>query len=620
MKIKSLFLGMLATAALVGCNNDVIDGPDSGKNSKSGETTTATFEIKFTKDTYAGSEDMVPTGRESGINDVALFIYKLDGTPEAMAYMVKTDWDNSNQTGSSDKKITVKCKSGDKLIYFAANLGGVNLINHEGGNTTNANSGNAYLGKDWNVTGQYGPKFAAAYTDADTKPHKALNSAIWSGPTATIVLDTTAGFSNSNANNLILALTGGGTVANGILYGDGTAPVANDSYYLMTNWGDASTQPTDGGGNSGTDYASTCKFTLEPGITADVSRAAGAGTAQNALTINIQRAVAKVSLRISVTNAGQGTSAGTFTPLTKWALGNINCSEYPFQMWDGSVVKSTRYDETLPLAPIGSNGNWASKMDNSRFAGTNVAYVNQNLSASAIVDGSGPILSNTANRTIVAALATPGVNDYALATENNNSQTFNHYNTFALVAGQYTPASYITGANNVGVPTTATATPGYTAGIDTMHYVGSLGTNGLFFYGTPALREYICYVLNINNGGVPNPLTDSKVTAKIDEWRKVTGNKQADLQSYWHGYCFYRILIRDAAATSAANKLLVRRNHAYQIDVTEIKGPGIGDPNDIIDPDPTTIEPVEEADTYVTAKINIMNWHVVKQNTSMVLE
>ncbi|MDR0835991.1 MAG: fimbria major subunit, partial [Tannerella sp.] len=71
---------------------------------------------------------------------------------------------------------------------------------------------------------------------------------------------------------------------------------------------------------------------------------------------------------------------------------------------------------------------------------------------------------------------------------------------------------------------------------------------------------------------------------------------------------------------TAANKILVRRNHVYQVNITKIKGPGIGDPNDIIDPDPKEPEPIEEADTYVTVEIQIMKWHIVAQETEVGLD
>jgi hypothetical protein len=617
MKLKTLFLSMLGAAAIVSCNNDsVIGGPDGSDGSGGGESTTATFQLNFINPgTYAGSDTISGTGRENGIDNAALFIYKLDGTPEAMAYLVGSDY--STNSG----KVTVKCKSGDKLIYLAANTGGTKLIKYAA-NTTNAND--PYTGVDWNIPNAQGPKFSVTnLTNNGTITLYPLNSAIWSASDNAIVIDSTSVSMtsiNGNADGLIKALTGNGNPANGHLIGDGGGNI--NSYYLMSNWGDATTQPTDAVA-VGDSYLSTVKFNLKPNVPAADSRAATAdatnSSGKNALLINIQRAVAKVSVAFDsgvTSDAGEGTSHGVFAPDTKWAIGNINTSTYPFQMWDGSIVKSTRYDDNVSILPAANNGNWSKKMDNTRITGTGMSYENQNLSASLIVGG-GTINSNSANQSF-------GVSNYALVTENNQRIALNHYLTFVTFAGQYKPDSLITNVNDVGqvtgnnkqFPTSSEFGAG--GGKDTIYYVGSLGSNGLFFWGLEALQKYVCYVLNIHTGSSPyTPTSDTEVANYINGLRVPAGNVQADLQAYWHGYCFYRVWITDDAATAVANKKLVRRNHVYQVTINKIKGPGIGDPNDIIDPDPTTIEPTEEADTYVTATVNVMKWHIIKQSTEI---
>ncbi|MDR2773723.1 MAG: fimbria major subunit [Tannerella sp.] len=635
MKFKTLFLSMLGAAAIVSCNNDSVigGGPDGPGGGSEGESTTATFQFNFVNPgTYSGDDDLTGSGRESSISDVGLFIYKLDGTPEAMAYLVATEFTNLSS------KITLKCKSGDKLIYLAANIGGTKLIKYAD-DASNATAILGYVGKDWNPTGgPYGPKFSVSNNSNTTNP---LNSAIWSKKVSSvdaIAIDSITGtFSPDNdgyADGLIKALTGGGIPANGVLTGDGTG--AANAFYLMSNWGDAATQPGDivTGTGTGTTYSSTCKFKLIASIPASDSQAASAdGTnnnGKNALLINIQRAVAKVAVKeianSVLIDAGQGTSKGKFTPHPKWAVGNINTSEYPFQMWDGTVVKSTRYDDTARL--VNPTYKWDLKMDNRRITGGSKKYSDLNLLVSDIVgtDGVSGSLNQTNN--LAFSGATPTAANYILITENNNKQTFNHYTTYVLIAGQYKPDSLIKSVNDVGqvtgnngqFPTTwpVAAPAPLTGSIDTIYYVGSLGTDGLFFLGLGALQQYVCYVLNVHTGNPPySPTSDTEVAKHINDLRVATGNKQADLQTYWHGNCFYRIWISDDAASSGANKKLIRRNHAYQVSVTKIKGPGIGDPNDIIDPDPTTIEPIEEADTYVTASINIMNWHVIKQNNEI---
>jgi hypothetical protein len=383
----------------------------------------------------------------------------------------------------------------------------------------------------------------------------------------------------------------------------------------MSNWDGPEDNAT-----SGTNYLSTCRFKLNAGVSSDSSRT-GAFVAtdspSNSLKINIQRAVAKVCVKEIIANvlnnAGTGTSAGSLvlgaTP--KWAVGNLNTSTYPFQIWEGSgsnrVVKSTRYNETTPILPKNNNSNFANKMDNSRWAGANADYLDQKLT----VTGVRGTINNTSSNQL---FSTSADNYYVLVTENNNAQTSTHYSTFITFGGQYLPASYITAVNNLGTPTTATGTPTWSSGgeKDTLYYVSTFG-NGLFFHGSTALAEYVKYALQIGDGTATPPKSDATTMAYINTLRVKPNGGQAPMQSYYQGNCFYRVWIKDNVAVSAANKLLVRRNHAYQISITKIKGPGIADPNDII-PDPFHPVPIEEADTYVTATVEIMKWHVITQS------
>jgi hypothetical protein len=626
MKFKTLFLSMLGAAAIVSCNNDsVIGGPDGPDGPGGGESTTATFQFNFTKDpgSYAGDTDAEGTGDESRVDNAGLFIYKLDGTPEAMAYLASADYTDVTNGG----KVTVKCKSGDKLIYVAVNIGGTSLIKYA---STTSNATDPFLGEDWNVTGgTQGPKFFGV--NGSLNP---LNSAIWSKDANTIVIDSVTPIGSptfqisslgGSADGLIKALTGNGIPANGALSGNG----GGNNYYLMSNWGDASTQPTDQVG-SGESYVSTCKFNLKASVSAADLRGAVAdytnSNLKNAILINVQRAVAKISVNAITsgvqTAAGAGSSKGKFVPDNKWAIGNINTSEYPFQMWDGSIVRSTRYDDTARIIQADNLG-WAKKMDNTRITGTTgspiMSYEQQNLSASRIVGNTNPstIFANSANQ----QWSTSTTTNYALVTENNQKNTLNHYTTFILFAGQYQPDSLITDVDNVGTITGNNGVfPTSWSGKDTIYYVGSVGSDGLFFWGIDALKKYVGYVLGVHSPSATppyQPLTDQAVADYINALRVPNGDLQADLQAYWHGYCFYRVWISDDAASAAANKKLVRRNHVYHVTINKIKGPGIGDPNDIIDPDPSTIEPIEEADTYVTATVKIMKWHIINQGTDV---
>jgi hypothetical protein len=103
----------------------------------------------------------------------------------------------------------------------------------------------------------------------------------------------------------------------------------------------------------------------------------------------------------------------------------------------------------------------------------------------------------------------------------------------------------------------------------------------------------------------------------LTAWNTATNSTQAKLQAYYKGQCFYRINVKDDTAVEDANKFLVRRNHIYNINVTKFNGPGIGNPGSIVTPNPA-LPPGElgEADTYVTATINVLPWHRVNQNAT----
>jgi hypothetical protein len=346
----------------------------------------------------------------------------------------------------------------------------------------------------------------------------------------------------------------------------------------------------------------------------------------NRLSINIQRALAKIAVEpistLVLSDAGEGTGKGVFAPDGKWALGNINKSVYPIQQYDGNIVKSTRYNDTAAIKPTtGTNQNWAYKLDNGRWIPATKTYVSQNLTVSEVKT---QINSGYANN---VAFGTGDANR-VYVTENNNKTTLNAYSTFILFAGKYTPNTYVDSVSNMKVITYGQGDPIYSnspvANKDTLYYVQTFGTTGgMFFHGKRALRQYVGWViLDIGNAYDPNDNSGinatsyAQVTDYINDLLKTDDGKQAKLQAYYQGNCFYRIWIRDSKPADAANKILVRRNHIYQVSINDIRSPGIGDPNDIIDPDPEHPDPIEETETYVTATISLLDWHVVNQTAS----
>jgi hypothetical protein len=634
MKFKKLFLGMLGAALFVGCNNESpLDGTDDGKV-RDGISTTATFQLKVQNPsaTYAGESAIGGTETENSIQNAILLIYKLDGTPEAMGFLADATVVGTENSGNpapaatSPARVTLKCTSGDKLIYLATNIGNANpdtkLFNADQA-TTNAVS--PWEGTDWS---------GAAGTG---KEIDAINVAIWpkkpAGAAPFVHLSNAVPSTDLGVtvDTLILALTGNGDPANGILNGAPKTttekPLAG---YLMSNWGSAVSQPDDNIEGGGSNYVSTCKFTLEPNVDPDASRTATPtvdnADHKNALLINIQRAVAKVqiqSIGTSVLNgAGSGSNAGIFAPVTKWAVGNINKSTYPFQQWDGSIVKSTRYDDTAAINGVDPQ-DWDKKFDNSRWLPVGKTYLSQDLTTKEVIER----LTAASDNVSFGNTNTERV----LVTENNNREALNHYSTFVTFAGQYKPSTYVVNVSSLAQVKDSTAFPNWTltgssvtnlhsgeTNVDTLFYVSDI-QQGRFFLGRIALQQYVCWVV-LGKASTVNPLTDPQVASTINSWAIPSGNTQAKLQAYWRGYCFYRVWIADNKATAAANKKLVRRNHIYDIEITKINGPGIGDPKDLIDPTPETTEPTEETATYVTATVNLMQWHIVGQKVQAGLD
>jgi hypothetical protein len=612
---KSSALTAIGLMLLAGCFSitevEKYESEDVSENS--GEPTYVTFTLNTMDPTvYSGDYDQAGSANENAIHDVAMFLYKLDGTPEAMGYLSAADYAINN-------KISLRCYAGDKLVYLAVNTGGDRLVASGAAGTSTPNTAAApWLGVDWTATS----------TTPPAKQFSALNSPLWSTGASTFQIQTTASYTptSTTADGLIKALSGDGVPSGGVLFG------SNGSGYFMSNWGDATYQNTDDVA-SGTNYVSTCKFTIKPSITALDSRSATPdetnSNQKNALRINVQRALAQIAVETIPTavlnNAGSGDAQGVFVPEAKWAIGNINTSTYPFQQFDGTKVKSTLYDSigSIPIAgAMSPNLNWSKQMDNSRWIPAPKTYEQQNLTVTEVLN---QINSCTSNQAF-------GITNKALVTENNNKNTYNVYSTFILYAGKYKPNKYITDVAYGPILTTVTGTPAAEPswstndGKDTLYYIAQSDTTGVFIWGKVALKRYIGWVI-LAQGAAYDPAATTAIDAThtaninavisyINLLKSPIGNTQARLQEYYHGYCFYMGWISDASAAAPANKILVRRNHIYQISITNLRGPGIANPNDIIQPHLYGPEPINESETYKTSStvsINVMHWHVINQ-------
>ena len=641
MKLKLFFLGMFAAAFFMSCNNEIDGGggvvPDEqGIVLSTGTPTYVSFNFSPAKaNTYAG------TGTNSGepyeirlYGDAAVFVYQYTGgatTPEAFAYLASTMTSTSN--------VVLKATDGTKKIFTALNIGGP-------------------------ASGSGGTFFDDAIIldetlldegDAFGTPFNTLNRQIWTLQATPWWSATapTAGNEEGSANGLIRAFAGGSFVnANGLLRGNAST-TANNAYFLLSNWDNARRDSVYPPGGTGTYpvvpglHQNNCIITLKPEI-----------TKTNALTENnahlyVQRAVAKVGLDFAANitlpapddymyesvGADTDTSGvkGYFIPWGAssssgkglWALGNLNKVSSVFQKFNGTSVSDDNYAH---IAPETQFTEFLKNFDNTRVFGTGwqtLTYADFNATpVSAIRD----TMALPGNSSILGA-------DYQYATE--NAQSFSagirDNSTYAIVGGEYIPqfwiskiTPFISTSNapmieyNLGpaggippadstaggkyygdqyepIPYTNSGS-GYDDG-DTLYYNS---VYQVFFYGKVNVARYYAWVESRGSATANLSATPEFEQSIQDE---IDFDIQAKtLVAYFQGNCFYRIFIVDIDAEASNERVLVRRNHIYNIEISSIIGPGIAEPEFIITPDP--VLPVE---TYLAVTIEIQEWHVVDQ-------
>ena len=655
---------MLGAAVLVGCNNDVDPNPGpngGGDDIPTGGSTSVSFKLNLSNGngkTYAGETIENAVAGEKFITDAVMLVYKADAAgntdPEAMAYVVGS----TDLGGLGTEHITMKVLAGRKKIFIAVNTGKANALVEN-----NANSPTFTLKPDTGIP--YSTLFGSVnwFLESNTGGSPAQF-------TKSSTLTWTAGTgAATTANGLIQTLAGGtNTFSAGRLFNDAayvtTGADNARTAFFMSNWdGPLDTNPS---GN----WGGNCVFILQPNITADMSKGT-TGTpdpTKNHFTVNVQRAVAKVSLRITANGATPSTTAtspyessetdgskGKFTPWASgWALGNISKRTTPFQTFtSSSAVNSPNYalnhEDTLHFDAMRSgwptltrddnSKKWYDSYDNTRVFGTGRVYLTSsntvtNVKTTMAVTGNSLPLSpaDGVYATMNLAMATENASEYPQVAGKS---------TFVVVGGTYLPKDWISdimraplssnppyygynGANAVnGVPTTSTGTdynpPTWATGpTDTLYYISDAK---LFVHGTLNLLAYYAWekgldrtIGNSITGGAP--ITTAAVASELRASTAINSQIKFDednsiLFAYYQGQCFYRIYIRDAVAkTNGAyyDEVLTRRNHIYDVNINKIKGPGIADPNKII---PDTIVP--ELETFVTADINVLDWHRVNQ-------
>ena len=654
MRFKLFILGMFAAAAMISCNNEVINETPDDEEIFSGESTYATISLDFARArTYGGESEWGALVYEKAVHDVAVYVYKFEGslTPEAMAYVPVAAL-------PTPQSVTLRVKSGEKKIFMALNIANTPtpILENNSGVWTGALAGTHENLLD---TGKLlSTSFAG------------LNRILYSTPASFQITPLLpAGSTEGGSAGLIKTFNGGSiSSATGSLWST-SPPPAQGSYCFMSNWDG----PDDVNTNASYTYLSKCYIKLKPNISKDRSKSG----ADNWIEIPVQRAYAKISLRISANGDQPNTDPGYFGTPTRtylttsdgggaqgrfemwapfgaatghvgvWVLGGINKSEFPFQQFAGiyKAVASPNYllsyGDTIHArggSGAGSVANqsdkWYDSYDNTRVFGTGKRYYTPLNTVTSVRDTMTKVQLPAGTLVNCMPVSPPnnelGNNNYAMCTE-NGTEFFQveDRSTFVVFGGTYKPRNVITallrnvnpdvnpwigynlqpaiaGTIDNGKGSTGYEYPNLTyASPDSLFY---FKTSKLFIWGSGNLAKYYAWQLKFDkDNATPSLTTAGPVNTAFNA--DVTNN---ELICYYNGQCFYRVFIKDANAETTSSEhdaVLVRRNHVYDINIRYIKGPGIGDPNKIINPK----EPVPEVYTFLTAEIKILDWHVVSQ-------
>jgi hypothetical protein len=599
MKFKFLLLSMLGAAAVISCNNEsIIDGDKPGGGPVEGVPVYASFDFKLSSNpvTYAGNEaDVVSTTEEGTVTNASMYVYKFDGaslTPEFAVFVGSI---------SANNRVTMKATSGRKKIFLACNA-----FRTTAGSPT-------YLVSGAGTLLNYSTAWGTSYGD--------LNDTLYTASATDFSFTPSTGGMATKADGLIKALAKGGI--------SGPASPAGSfypgaDYMLMTNWDGPADVSTSGS------FSSTCDFTLN----ADVDSASSRGGTLSALPdsnryeINVQRAFAKVTLTIaSALNSGNVTSGsgfgsdfttsgykgaagedqeGEFHPWGSgstdaiWSLGNIPKATLPFQQYVGGSVRDMYYQLNNDSVTSGFT-NWTNHYDNSRVFPTGMP--------------SYPWEAGLTVTLVRTAMTTTDNNaklgDYAYTPESARQHpVLQSQHPYVIIGGRYYPKKVLIGVTrsaNTGNPPTVSYADNYNWAVttnDTLYYIAS---EKVFIAGQNILQRYYAWVKGLQpDADATNPVFNAATNGAINAARDA-----GDLLAYFEAQCWYRVSVLDPDA-STVDQTIVRRNHMYEVNITAIKGPGIGDPNKII-----TDKPILALETYVTATIKVLPWHKVKQEVEV---
>ncbi len=536
--------------------------------------------LSFVKVGANGRELISAANEEMIMRDVVVYVYQFDGSgmvPQGIYYVPSV---NSNTA-----TVSFRIWSGNKKFFVAANTGGNNSIIYN-----------------------QDALASVTYTIRDLdKTYNNLNN---------ILASTSSGFELQSSLTLSSGTEGGGagliktmaggafSVSNGLL--NTMTSYTNNTCFFMSNWDGANIEvsPTE-------KLTSDCLFTIVPDISLEDSKNSPIGT-NNHIKIGLQRGVAKVSFRITADGTSTNESAGyagpyyssvsdgskgRFTPWkmdgkSVWALGNINKHMYPFQTNLGGDIASPNYSltsgDTVNWGNPSSSSNWYASYDNTRVFGTGKKY---GTSSFGISDMKNAMLS-AGNYTLISdASGSDHAQVYVFCTENGTEHPqLQDKATFVMIGGEYRPENWI---SDVKRNQTVGNKPylgwnGLSANIGVQNVYGSTYSEPLwnddemiyylsdlkvFIHGKRNLYAYYAY-----EKGIDVSCEEKQLLANTLISNKVYQDEQGELvKSYYRGQCVYKKYITDESEPSLQNKVLVRRNFIYDVNLTNIKGPEVAE-------------------------------------------
>ena len=343
--------------------------------------------------------------------------------------------------------------------------------------------------------------------------------------------------------------------------------------------------------------------TLIPAVVADSSRVP---TNQNYVNVNVDRAVAKVSVTKTVPsgpNAGAGEiitldTLGKITPTSvQYHVFGANVETFPFQKWVSGVLTTPEYLPNQKIDP-------ATPLHYARALGA------------------------TAANTRIAVATRSGVptGSFYYVPENNPSSKRKGNTTIAAVEAVYLPmgGSYATAVSyNNASQTFALTKPSanMTAPTDMYLFVltGILGVpERTLFVGNDAklLAKKVLY--HIQNPNVAELGTLSSYEALIADLAvgvqqsPVANTFEDNFLHYIAGKSYYRLPFGEQSGTGDESTIdpMVRRNYYYDANISAFKQLGENYANKTVEPED---EPVKGV-TYLSVHIIIRDWTGKEQN------